>query len=179
MPQPAAQSPSDRVTGSVRVTASTLNVRATASTSADVVSRVRRGTRLDVLGEEGSWLKVRLSSGEVGWVSAQHVSRGDAPAASASSGRSRRSGGCPPDSDYRFVKAPVPSFSEGGPHGLVVVEAEVDSDGVVRKTRVISNGTGEDALAEIAEREIRTSRFVAPVRNCVRKPFIFTYKRTF
>jgi TonB family protein len=170
---PTATAPAQPTT-TVRVTASALNVRADASTSAAVVTQVRRGTRLSVLADSDGWLRVRLASGEEGWVSAQHVSR-DLRAQSDSPRRR----GCPPDSDYRFLKTPVPTFSDSGAHGLVIVEANVNENGVVTSTKVVSNGTGDEALAFLAEKEIRSAAFEAPVRNCVRRTFIFTYKRTF
>lgn len=62
-------------------------------------------------------------------------------------------------------------------HGLV--DATVNTSGDVQNTKVISNTTGEDALAKMAEREIRAAKFTPPYRDCVPKTFIFTYKRTF
>ena len=35
------------------------------------------------------------------------------------------------------------------------------------------------ALASIAEKEIRSAKFIPPVRDCVKRSFIFTYKRAF
>ncbi|HKO56427.1 MAG TPA: energy transducer TonB, partial [Thermoanaerobaculia bacterium] len=90
-----------------------------------------------------------------------------------------RGGNCPPDSDFSFVRTPTPSFSEDGPHGLVIVEATVDARGNVTATRVISNDTGEPALAALAEREMRDAKFSPPIRDCAPKAFIYTYKRTF
>ena len=91
----------------------------------------------------------------------------------------QRKGGCPADSDYAFATTPVPSFSDSGKHGLVVVEANVDVNGRVIATRLISNSTGDDALAFLTQKEIKGAKFVAPIRNCVPRAFIFTYKRTF
>lgn len=34
-------------------------------------------------------------------------------------------------------------------------------------------------LATMAESEMRETRFAPPVRNCVAKAFVFTYKRAF
>lgn len=165
----------ERVIATVRVTASSLNVRKEPSTSGDVVTQVRRGTQLSVLSEEKGWSKVRTAAGEIGWVASQHVSRVEPKRAT----QRRRRGACPPDSSYAFVRAPMPAFSEGGPHGLVVVDATVNTSGDVTSTKVISNSTGEPALAQIAEREIRSSKFIAPVKDCVTRTFIFTYKRSF
>jgi TonB family protein len=169
-PTPKAETAPAAAIGTVRVTAVTLNVRRDASPSSDVVAQVRKGERLALLSDSDDWMRVRLSNGDTGWVSSEYVIREGA--------RPRRPG-CPPDSDYRMVRAPTPSFSEGGAHGLVTVEANVDASGRVTATRVISNATGDEALASTAEREIRDVRFAAPVRNCVAKPFIFTYKRAF
>ena len=128
-----------------------------------------------MIGDDNGWLRVRLASGEEGWVSAQHVSRD----LRVQSDTPRRRAGCPADSDYSFVKTPVPTFSESDAHGLVVVEATVNESGVVTATKVVSNGTGVTALGAVAEKEIRSASFQAPVRNCIRSAFIFTYKRTF
>jgi uncharacterized protein YgiM (DUF1202 family) len=156
----------------VRVNVSTLNVRVDASTSSDVIGHARRGERLTVIGDSGDWLRVKLNDGTIGWVSSQLVVREGAAA------RPRRSG-CPPDSTYSFLSAPKPAFSENGPHGMVVIEATVDARGVVTATRIVSNETHDDALASLAEREIRNARFAPPIRNCAPKAFFFTYKRAF
>lgn len=171
-PAPAPAAPEERGIGTVRVNVSTLNVRRDASGSAEVVGHVRRGERLTLVAESGDWLRVRLNDGTTGWVSSQHVVRDGAAS------RPRR-GGCPPDGDYSFVNAPKPSFSEGGAHGMVVIEATVDARGIVTATRVVSNETHDDALASLAEREVRNARFAPPTRNCAPKAFFFTYKRAF
>jgi hypothetical protein len=160
------------VSGTVRVNVSTLNVRSDASVTAAIVGHVRRGERLGLIAESGDWLHVRLHDGTTGWVSAQLVVR------DGESARPKRAG-CPSDSAYSFVNAPKPSFSESGPHGMVVVEATVDARGIVTATRVVSNDTHDDSLATLAEREIRGARFAPPIRNCMPRPFFFTYKRAF
>jgi uncharacterized protein YgiM (DUF1202 family) len=169
---PAPTTPVQRATGSVRVNVSMLNIREEASTAAAIVGHARRGERLTVIGDSGDWLRVTLNDGTNGWVSSQLVVREGAAA------RPRRSG-CPPDTTYSFVEAPKPSFSENGPHGMVVVEASVDTKGIVTSTRVVSNETHDDALAAIAEKEVRNARFAPPIRNCALKAFFFTYKRAF
>jgi len=174
-PRPATPAPApaeEHATGTVQVNVSTLNIRADASTSAEIVGHARRGERLAVVGDAGSWLRVKLNDGTTGWVASQLVVREGAIA------RPRRSG-CPPDSNYSFINAPKPSFSENGPHGMVIIEASVDARGVVTSTRVVSNETKDDSLAAIAEREVRNARFAPPIRNCAPKAFFFTYKRAF
>jgi uncharacterized protein YgiM (DUF1202 family) len=171
-PAPARASVEEQSSGTVQVNVSTLNIRADSSTSAEIVGHARRGERLAVVGDSGSWLRVKLNDGTTGWVASQLVVREGAAA------RPRR-GGCQPDSNYSFLIAPKPSFFENGPHGMVMIEASVDAHGIVSATRVVSNETKDDSLAAIAEREVRNARFTPPIRNCAPKSFIFTYKRAF
>jgi TonB family protein len=171
-----APRPEPSAIGSVRVTATTLNVRRQPSTTGDVLAQVRKGARLTLVTVGNDWMQVLLASGEKGWVSAQYVERAEAHSTSARKGGRK---GCAPDSDYGFVKTPTPAFSDSGAHGLVVVEAGVDKEGNVQSTRVISNSTGDEALGILTEREIKQARFSAPVRNCQARAFIFTYTRTF
>lgn len=177
-PASAPQSDEERVLRTVRVTASALNVRAEASTDASVVAQVKRGTSLDVLAEDASWMKVRLAGGETGWVASRFVSGGGDSARRSTAPATRR-GGCPPDSDYAFLETPALAFSDSGARGLVVVEAAVNAKGTVTSTKLISNGTGDPALALLAEREIKGAKFSPPIRGCVARAFIFTYRRTF
>jgi uncharacterized protein YgiM (DUF1202 family) len=173
-PTPAPSAPEPSI-GTVTVAASALNVRREPSTSGEVITLVKRGERLTLLFSTESWMKVRLESGETGWVSSQHVMREGAVQKKVA----RKKSGCAPDSDYAFVTTPTPTFSDSGAHGLVVVEAGVDSSGKVLSTKVITNTTGDQALAFLTERELKGTRFAPPIRDCVARAFIFTYKRTF
>ena len=175
-PPPAAAPAQEQITGTVRVMASALNVRREPSGDADVLTQVRKGTVLSVLRRDDSWVKVRLADEREGWVAARFVSS-DANAKTKTT--KSRKGACPPDSDYAFLQMPTPAFAEGGAHGLVVVEANVNVQGTVTSTKLISNGTGDEALAFLAEREIKAAKFSPPIRNCAARAFIFTYRRTF
>jgi TonB family protein len=177
-PVPEAPQPkSETAIGSGHVNASLLNVRSEPSMQGDVVGHARRGERVTILGESGTWLRVRTGGGEVGWVSSQHVARDDASSSSPAPSRGHR--GCPPDSDYRFLTPPRPSFDENGPHGVVTIEASVNAQGNVTSTKVVSNTTGQEALATVAAREVTAAKFAPPVRNCVARAFLFTYRRAF
>ncbi len=52
----------------VEITSTSVNVRKEASTDSDKIGSVSKGDKLDYLGTEGEWYKVRLSSGEEGYV---------------------------------------------------------------------------------------------------------------
>jgi TonB family protein len=168
-PSPQAEVPGvEKAIGTVRVTATTLNVRREASASSEVVAQVRKGERLALLTAGDQWHRVRLANGAIGFVSVDHVIR---------EGAARR--GCAADADFQFVKTPTPDLREGAAHGIVTVDANVDTRGNVTSTRVVSNTTGDESLGALAEREIRSAKFTPPIRNCVAKAFIFTYKRSF
>ena len=55
-------------TARLRVTAVEAIVRSRPSNQSEVVATVRRGTVMDVAGEERDWYEVRLESGRPGWV---------------------------------------------------------------------------------------------------------------
>jgi uncharacterized protein YgiM (DUF1202 family) len=160
-PEDAAR---DEPIGTVRVTTATLNVRDEASTSSGILASVKKGEKLVLLRGDGSWYKVRLSTGVDGWVSSKHV---------------RRERSCPADSEFRFVEPPTVSFSDSAAHGVVSVEVDVDAKGRILKTKVTGNTTGDEALAFLTEREIRTAKFAPPVRNCKPMRFIYVYRKTF
>jgi TonB family protein len=176
-PEPVTEKPTknaEKVIGTVRVTASALNVRSEASTDADVIVQVKKGDSLSVLANlNDAWTKVRLASGEVGWVASRFVSSGKVAQ------KKTKSKGCPPDSDFAFVETPTLAFSDSGAHGVVVVDAKVNVSGNVTGTKVVSNSTGDDALAFLAQREIKAAKFSPPIRNCAPREFVFTYRRTF
>jgi TonB family protein len=171
-PPPPVAAVAETVNGSVTVLASALNVRQEASTDTEVVRQLKKGAVLGVVRTADGWVRVRLDDGTFGWVAERFVGR---PGVKA-----KKSGGkCPGDSDFAFEETPTLAFSDSGAHGMVVVEANVSANGAVTGTKVVSNSTGDEALAVLAQREIRSARFSPPIRSCVPRAFIFTYRRTF
>jgi TonB family protein len=163
----------ETVSHTVTVKASALNVRSEPSAEAELVAQVKKGTVLGVLRSEDGWVRVKLSDGAVGWVAERFVAR------AGETRTSKPKKGCPADSDFAFEETPTLTFSESGAHGLVVVDATVNTKGVVTATKVLSNSTGDETLAFLAEREIKSARFEPPIRGCVPRAFVFTYRRTF
>ncbi len=152
------------VTATVRVTASSLNVRDQPTTEGEKIDAVRRGQRLGLVREEDGWSRVRLTDGRLGWVSSRYV---------------RKDTKCPPDQDFTFNRPPRPAFSDSDAHGVVSVEVTVDARGTVMSTKLLSNTTGDEALGKMTEEEIRSAGFSPPIRNCRPLPFIYVYRRTF
>jgi uncharacterized protein YgiM (DUF1202 family) len=152
------------------VTASSVNVRRDPSMTGEVLKQARKNDPLTLLSSAEEWTKVQLADGTVGWVASRFVTQ--SPTAQAPKA------GC--NTDFAFVKTPKPAFSEGATrHGLVVVDAYVSAAGNVTSTSLIKNETGDEKLAALAADEIKSAKFEAPKRNCIARPFIFTYKRSF
>lgn len=175
-PAPVAQPVAETPVGAASVKSNTLNVRKAASLDGEILAQVKKGDRLDILEKGDDWIRIRLNDGTVGWVSRPLIAIDGEKVAKSSKPRKN---GCPADSDFHFAKTPTPAFSDSNKHGLVVVEAYVNTKGDVTSTKVVSNTTGDESLAFLAQREMKESKFVAPVRNCVTREFIFTYRRSF
>lgn len=173
---PAPAPVEESVSGTVRVTASALNVRREPSSDGEVIAQVKKGTALGVLRSDESWMKVRLADGSIGWVAERFVAR---EGASQKKRAPAKRGSCPADSDFAFLEMPTPTFSDSGAHGLVVVEATVNTKGIVTAAKVIANGTGDEALAFLTVREIKSAKFSPPIRDCGPRAFIYTYRKTF
>ena len=65
-----ASSASSGASGSVKVTASALNVRASNSTSSAIIGSLSKGKVVSYSGESNGWLKISYN-GRVGWISKQ------------------------------------------------------------------------------------------------------------
>jgi TonB family protein len=149
----------------VRVTGSTLNVRGGPSAGAAVVGKVRKGERLTLLEERPDWYRVQLPSGSEGWVSSRYALKEEP---------------CLPDAAPQVLDAPPFSLdTTGAGRGRVVVQAHVAADGSVVSTKLLENSTGDAALAQQADAEVRKIRFVPPVRNCRKVAFLYNYTRSF
>ena len=152
---PLPSAPAEEVTRTVYVTASALNVRSEPSTQGDIVSTAKRGAALTVVQNGDEWLKVRLADGREGWVAERFV---------GTEAETRKSVKRDCESDYSFIQTPSLSFTEQDAHGLVVVEATVNTRGVVTATKVISNSTGNKEAGALAEKEIRSAKFSPPIQ---------------
>lgn len=164
-PIPPPLAPAPEPVPTVRVTASSLNVRGEPSAKAPILGRVQSGDRLTLLEERGEWYRVEWSAGREGWVSARYA-RKDAP--------------CLPDAAPQILDAPpLPLGADAGARGRVVVQAHVGADGSIVSTKVIENSTGDAALETQAIDEVRRIRFVPPVRDCRKVAFLYNYTRSF
>ena len=58
-----------------RTTASTLNLRAGAGTNYAVIGKLKKGTGCTILATKGNWRRVKTFGGQVGWVSANYLTK--------------------------------------------------------------------------------------------------------
>ena len=65
------------ISGYGKVTASTLNVRSGAGISYSVVTKAYKGDKVELLESSNGWYKIKLSSGKVGWVSSDYITKID------------------------------------------------------------------------------------------------------
>ena len=57
------------------VTASTLNVRSGSSTSYNIVGKIYKGDKVEILETSNGWHKIKASNGKIGWVSGDYISQ--------------------------------------------------------------------------------------------------------
>ncbi len=164
-PEAAAPPPPPAAEVALTVTSRVLNLREEPSAKSAALGQLKKGDKVLLAEERGGWVRVKLPDTRVGWVDARYVRKGAEP--------------CLADRPFSVASDPPFRMSTEGPHGRVVVEAEVGPDGVVKKTKVVSNGSGNAELAARAEGELRQMKFVAPIRNCRVQTFIYTYARNF
>jgi uncharacterized protein YgiM (DUF1202 family) len=177
-PPPVSRPAEDAVIGAARVTTNSLNVRSAPSLEGEILVQVKKNDRLSILQSGEDWIRVRLADGTTGWVSRALIAIDGQSSSKVTAGRPRRAG-CPPDSDFHFARTPMVAMTESPKHGLVVVEAYVNVNGDVTSTKVVNNTTGDETLALVVQKEMKSAKFVPPVRACVVREFIYTYRRTF
>ena len=147
------------------VTGPELPVRKQANESAPILVTYQNGERVSVLAEQGGWVEIRVGDAS-GWARKEHV--GDAADAVA----------LDDDLSVRFQKTP-PSVTNLTAKGEVYIEADVNTDGDVVATRVLSNTTGSEALAAQNEAALRQAKFYPIVKGGKRQPFKYYHRITY
>lgn len=72
--EPAEQTPATTEPQTGYISASSVNVRASASTSANVVTTLTRNTAVTIEGQENGWTRITTSTGISGYVSSEYIS---------------------------------------------------------------------------------------------------------
>jgi uncharacterized protein YgiM (DUF1202 family) len=139
-----------------------LPVHAKADDASKVLTTFLNGESVSVLAKHGEWVEVRTAAG-TGFARMSDL-------ATAAEAKKEADNPSP-----KFRKAPSP-ISGPGIHGTIYIEAEVNTEGEVGKTTLITNTTGSPDLAERNTMALRLARFYPIVQKGERKPFLYYYR---
>ncbi len=147
------------------VTGPELPVREKPDESAPVMITYQTGESVSVLAEKGEWVEIRVGD-RSGWARREHVGSAEQATQEEDSPTAR------------FQKAPA-SVTNLVAKGEIYIEADVNTDGDVVATRIISNTTGSDALARQNEAALRQAKFYPIVKSGERQPFKYYHRVTY
>lgn len=126
-----------------------------------VIAKFLNGESVSILARKGEWVEVRTGSGS-GFVHAVDLTG----AAEAQKEHDN------PTPKFRVVPSPV---TAPGVHGNIYIEANVNTDGDVTATKIISNTTGSIELAERNAAALERGKFYPIVVKGNRTPFLYYY----
>jgi len=145
------------------VRGASLTIHAKASDASPVVTTYQHGESVSVLSRRGDWSEVRTASGS-GWTHSGEL----ADAAEASKAETD-------NLKPHFVRGPEP-VTQPGAHGDLVLEADVNTDGVVTNVRTLSNTTGSMSLEMRNAESLRQAVFTPVVRHGRREAFVYEHR---
>jgi uncharacterized protein YgiM (DUF1202 family) len=140
----------------------TLKIHTKAADDAPVVTTYQHGESVSVLSRRGAWAEVRIASGS-GWV------HGDELAGAAEATQEAD------NTKPHFTHEPEP-VSQPGVHGDVILEADVNTDGVVTNVRTLQNTTGSASLELRNVASLRQAVFTPVVRHGRREAFVYEHR---
>jgi uncharacterized protein YgiM (DUF1202 family) len=142
-----------------------LSVRAQPNDTAPVIATYSNGEAISVLTEKGDWVEVRTGD-RAGWAKKADLATAQAKAEMEDN----------PQPKFRVMPMPVTAPSA---HGEVYIEADVNTDGDVVATRLITNTTGSVSLGVQNENALRGAKFYPIVIKGARKQFKYYHKVTY
>jgi uncharacterized protein YgiM (DUF1202 family) len=163
-PEPSQVITDDRMPIAVEyVRGATMTIHTKPADDAPVISTYQRGESVSVLARKGEWAEVRTGA-KSGWARiADMADRVEAQKALE-------------DNPYpHFIRTPAP-VSQPGAHGELILEAEVDQDGIVKSVRTLSNTTGSMALEQRNSEALRHAEFTPVVLKGKRKAFVYEHR---
>lgn len=139
-----------------------LQVHAKADDASPVETTFLNGESVSVLARKGEWVELRTAAGS-GWAHAADLTNADAASKESAN----------PTPKFKTPPSPV---MQPGAHGTVYIEANVNDQGEVTSTKVITNTTGSPGLAAQNEAALKQSRFYPIVQKGQRTPFVYYYR---
>lgn len=142
-----------------------LAVREQPNDTAAVMATYQNGEAVSVLAEKGEWVEVRTGD-RAGW-----AKKADLTTAAGKTEAEEN-----PQPKFRVVPMPVSAPSA---RGEVYIEADVNSDGDILATRIITNTTGSSALAAQNEAALKAAKFYPIVVKGERQKFKYYHRVTY
>jgi uncharacterized protein YgiM (DUF1202 family) len=141
---------------------SALKIHSKAADDSPVVTTYQHGESVSVLSRRGPWSEVRIASGS-GWVHSAELAGAVEATKEAD------------NTKPHFTREPQP-VTQPGVHGEVVLEADVNSDGVVTNVRTLQNTTGSTSLEMRNAASLRAAVFTPVVRHGRREAFVYEHR---
>lgn len=151
--------------GVLYVGAPELNVREQPNDNAPILATYQNGEAISILVDKGEWVEVRTGD-RAGWAKKADLATAASKAADEEN----------PQPKFRIMPLPVSAPSA---HGEIYIEADVNTDGEVIATRLITNTTGSTALAAQNEAALHNAKFHPIVIKNQRQPFKYYHKVTY
>jgi hypothetical protein len=164
-PAPPAPTDTREPIGVQYVTAPELKVYEKPDAAAAVVATYQYNETVPVLVRQGEWLEIRVGDGS-GWIKASDV--GD-----ASESQSAKDNLTP---KFQLAPSPVTHLTAKGD---IYIEADVNTDGDVVATKVITNTTGSTGLAEQNAAALQKAKFFPIIKNGAKMPFKYYHRVTY
>jgi hypothetical protein len=142
-----------------------LTVREQATDNAPVITTYSNGEAISILADKGEWVEVRTGD-RAGWAKKADLTTAE--------GKTQAEDNPEP----KFRKMPLP-VSAPSAHGEIYIEADVNTDGDVVSTRIITNTTGSASLASQNEAALKTGKFHPIVIKGERKKFKYYHRVTY
>ena len=142
-----------------------LPVREQPNDTAPVIATYQNGEAVSVLAQKGEWAEVRTGDSS-GWARMSDLTNAAAKEAYEDD----------PTPKFRVMPLPVTAPSA---RGEIYIEADVNSDGEVIRTKLITNTTGSPSLAAQNESALQSAKFHPIVQKNERKPFKYYHRVTY
>ena len=142
-----------------------LNVRERAEENAPVIATYSNGEAISILSEKGDWVEVRTGE-RAGWAKKADLTTAEGKTAAEEN----------PEPKFRVMPMPV---SAPMARGEIYIEADVNTDGDVVSTRLITNTTGSSALALQNQTALKSARFYPIVIKGERQKFKYYHRVTY
>ena len=151
--------------GIMYVGAPELPVREKPDDNAAIITTYSNGEAISILADKGEWVEVRTGD-RAGWARKADLTTADKKLAGEEN----------PEPKFRRMPLPVSAPSA---RGEIYIEADVNTDGDVVSTRIITNTTGSVTLAAQNESALKSAKFYPIIVKGERQKFKYYHRVTY